>query len=127
MYNLHQLYSDLVCDTLVPLELVSGPVSQVLPVPLLWYLTYRPQHFSINPQNLLSLQKLVMNQLMSLIRVNERPHIQYQTCTRASEDPADQAAAASTHNKYIQQNHSTWGNINPPSPMFGLSHQRCWC
>lgn len=59
MYHLHQLYSDLVCDALVPLELVSGPVSQVLPVPLIWYLTYRPQHFSINPQNLLSLQKLV--------------------------------------------------------------------
>lgn len=62
----------LVGDALVALELVSCPVSQVLPVPLLWDLTYRPQHFSINPQNLLSLQEL---RIKHLLRFNRRENV----------------------------------------------------
>lgn len=48
----------LVCGGPVPPELVPRPVSQVLPVRLLWYLSNRPQHVSVNGQNPLSLQEL---------------------------------------------------------------------
>lgn len=45
----------LVCGGFIPLELVSRPVSEVLPVCLVWYLPYGSQHVSVNPQNFLSL------------------------------------------------------------------------
>lgn len=45
----------LVCGGLVPLELISCPVSEVLPVRLVRHLPYGPQHVSVNPQNPLSL------------------------------------------------------------------------
>lgn len=79
----------LVGDALVALELVSCPVSQVLPVPLLWDLTYRPQHFSVNPQNLLSLQKL---RIKHLLRSNKS------NCPSCFEAPAK--CRGPTGNKY---------------------------
>lgn len=43
----------LMCDIFVPMEFISGPVSQELPICLIWHPSYGPQHVSVDPQHLL--------------------------------------------------------------------------
>lgn len=43
----------LMCDILVPMEFLSGPVSQELPICLIWDPSYGPQHVSVDPQHIL--------------------------------------------------------------------------